>query len=124
RGVAWFGDDLRAGHCTVAPRVEASSRPVTGSEWSVAGSSGGLAQVASFHDGGPAYGGTPSDASGLAASADLKARGLSVTLYPLLMMDIAHGNPIGQPPYPWRGRITGDAAGVAAFVSGYRSFVL
>lgn len=122
--VAWFGDDLRADQCSVAPRVEASSRPVTGSEWSVAGMSRGSAQVVSFHDGGPAYGGTPSDAAVLAAIADLKARGLSVTLYPLLMMDIPHGNPMGQAPYPWRGRITGDAADVAAFVPGYRSFVL
>ncbi len=122
--VAWFGNDLRASHCTVAPRVEAASRPVSGSDWSVAGIARGSAQLVSYHDGGPAYGGTPSDASVLAAIADLKARGLSVTLYPLLLMDIPHGNPMGQAAYPWRGRITGDAAGVAAFVPGFRSFAL
>jgi hypothetical protein len=32
--------------------------------------------VVSQHEGGPAYGGTPSDAAVLAAIADLKARGL------------------------------------------------
>lgn len=90
----------------------------------MAGLTRGAAQVVSYHEGGPAYGGTPSDASVLAAIADLKARGLSVTLYPLLMMDIPHGNPMGQAAYPWRGRIEGDAAGVASFVPGFRSFVL
>lgn len=122
--VAWFGDDLRAGECSLAPRVEASVREVTGSAWSVAGISRGSAQVVSYHEGGPAYGGTPSDAAVLAAIADLKARGVSVSLYPLLMMDIPHGNPMGQPAYPWRGRITGAAADVAAFVPGYRNFIL
>ncbi|RYE75782.1 MAG: hypothetical protein EOP19_25460, partial [Hyphomicrobiales bacterium] len=122
--VAWFGDDLRASHCTVAPRVEAASREVSGASWSVAGMARGTAPVVSYHEGGPAYGGTPSDGAVLAAIADLKARGLSVTLYPLLLMDIPHGNPMGQPAYPWRGRITGDAAGVASFVPGYRDFVV
>jgi hypothetical protein len=122
--VAWFGDDLRAEECTIAPRVEASVRDVTGTSWSVAGLSRGAAQVVSYHEDGPAYGGTPSDAAVLAAIADLKARGLSVTLYPMMLMDIAQDNPMEQPAYPWRGRITGDAAGVAAFVPGYRDFVL
>ena len=61
--------------------------------------------MVSTHDGGPAYGGTPSDAAVLAAIADLKARGLGVTLYPIVLMDIPEGNPLGQPAYPWRGRI-------------------
>ena len=53
--------------------------------------------------------GTPSPRS--------KARGLKVTLYPFMMMDVAAGNalpdPYGnpaQPAYPWRGRITCDPA--------------
>ena len=33
--VAWFGDDLRAGHCTIAPRVEAAQKSVIGADWSV-----------------------------------------------------------------------------------------
>jgi hypothetical protein len=114
--VSWFGDDLRAGHCTMRPKVEAASRTVRGTEWSVAGLSRGMAGVVSSHAGGPAYGGTPSDASVKAAIADLKARGLGVTLYPMLLMDIPEGNPLGQPAYPWRGRISGAAADVAAFV--------
>ena len=137
--IAWFGNDLRCGHCTVAPRTEGAVRHVSGTVWSVAGLSRAEAEVSSMHEGGLAYGGTPSDASVLAAIADLKARGLKVTLYPLMMMDIPADNPMGQPAYPWRGRISCDpapgavgsvdgtptaAAQVAAFVPGYRDFIL
>ncbi len=131
--VAWFGDDLRCGACTIGPRVEAAARDVVGTSWSVAGQGRGAVPVVSTHDGGPAYGGTPSDAAVRAAIADLRARGLSVTLYPMLLMDIPPGNPMGQPAYPWRGRIscsegadgTSGAAGeVAAFAARYRSFIL
>jgi len=114
--VSWFGDDLRASHCTMRPKVEAASRSVRGAEWNVAGISRGSAEVVSTHAGGPAYGGTPSDAAVRAAIADLKARGLAVTLYPMLLMDIPEGNAMGQPAYPWRGRITGAAGDVAGFV--------
>ena len=131
--VAWFGDDLRCGTCTIAPKVEAAVREVVGAEWSVAGLGRGDVGVVSTHDGGPAYGGTPSDAAVLAAIADLRARGLRVTLYPLLLLDIAEDNALGQPAYPWRGRIAvlpaseGTAAAaseVAAFAARYRDFVL
>ena len=114
--VSWFGDDLRASHCTMRPKVEAASRTVKGTSWSVAGLSRGTAAVVSTHEGGPAYGGTPSDAAVRAAIADLKARGLEVTLYPMLLMDIPEDNPMGQAAYPWRGRITGVAGDVAGFV--------
>jgi hypothetical protein len=63
--------------------------------------------------GGPAYGGTPDDASVVAAIQDLKARGLDVYLYPFLMMDVPADNDLPDPyggdkqaAYPWRGRIT------------------
>src|SRR5262249_35082066 len=69
--VAWFGDDLRCGHCTIAPKVESTTRVVEGAEWAVAGLTRETAGVVSTHDGGPAYGGTPSDAAVLAAIADL-----------------------------------------------------
>ena len=120
--VSWFGDDLRCGACTIAPRVEATARTVSSASWSVGGISRASAQVVSQHEGGPAYGGTPSDAAVLAAIADLKVRGLKVTLYPLIMMDVPedntlpdpHTGAVGQPAYPWRGRITCDPApGVA-----------
>jgi len=115
--VAWFGDDLRCGQCSIGPRVEAAHRPMLDTDWSVAGLARGDVPVVSSHNGSAAYGGTPSDSAVLAAIADLKARGLSVTLYPLIMMDIPTDNmlpnPYGgaaQPSYPWRGRITCDPA--------------
>ncbi|WMT88072.1 glycoside hydrolase/phage tail family protein [Pelagibacterium sp. 26DY04] len=146
--VSWFGTDLRCGECLVEPRVEGRDKEVKGASWSVAGRSRGAANVVSSHEGGPAYGGTPSDTAVKAAIADLRARGLKVTLYPFVMMDIPHANGLvdpytlgaGQSAYPWRGRITchpapgvkgspdgtGAAAGqVAAFMgNGYREMIL
>lgn len=146
--VSWFGTDLRCGNCVVEPRVESKTRQVQGVEWGVVGHTRASANTVSLHAGGPAYGGTPSDAAVRAAIADLKARGIAVTLYPFVMMDIPAGNGLadpytlatGQPAYPWRGRITchpapgvagtpdktgAAAAQVAAFMAnGYRAMVL
>lgn len=115
--VAWFGDDLRAGHCTIRPKVNLTEKVTSGMEWAAAGLTRSVADQVSKVDGRPAFGGTPSDASVLHAIADLKLRGLSVTLYPFIMMDVPAGNALpspyggtGQPPYPWRGRITCDPA--------------
>ncbi|MFD2250647.1 hypothetical protein FHS82_001602 [Pseudochelatococcus lubricantis] len=115
---SWFGDDLRAGHCTITPRVEHAAKETHGGEWSVAGLTRAQARTVSSVDGAPAYGGTPSDASVRAIIAEAKARGWAVTLYPFVMMDVPPGNALpdpytgaaGQPPYPWRGRITCDPA--------------
>jgi hypothetical protein len=115
--VAWFGDDLRCGHCTVAPRVEESGK-TTSTPWSAAGLVRATARVVSQSDGAPAYGGSPSDDSVVQAIRDLKARGLKVTLYPFLMMDVPasnalpdpHGGAAPQPAYPWRGTVTCDPA--------------
>ncbi len=70
--------------------------------------------VVSQVEGRPAYGGTPSDASVIHLIAELKTRGLKITLYPFVMMDIPAGNTLPDPwtgaaaqaAYPWRGRIT------------------
>ncbi|KAA2237252.1 baseplate multidomain protein megatron [Salinarimonas soli] len=114
---SWFGDDLRAGHCTIAPRTEAPDRDTYGATWSAAGLTRANARVVSHVNGRPAYGGTPADESLIRLVHELKRRGLAVTLYPFVMMDIAAGNgrpdPYGrpeQPPFPWRGRITCDPA--------------
>lgn len=111
--VSWFGTDLRAGDCRVVPGVEVASRADESQPWQVSGVSRGAAHVVSQVNGGPAYGGTPNDAAVLAAIADLKARGLGVTLYPLMMMDIPADNGLPDPyggkrqaAYPWRGRVT------------------
>jgi hypothetical protein len=116
--VAWFGDDLRAGQCTIRPKVEIGAKETIPLAWSVAGlARSGAAQV-SQTGGRPAYGGTPSDASVVAAIRDMKDRGLAVTLNPFLLMDVPAGNTrpdpytgaSSQPAYPWRGRITLDPA--------------
>lgn len=117
--LSWFGDDLRVGSCSVAPRVEVSHKPTLGAAWSVAGLSRAAARPVSQIDGRPAFGGTPSDESIVALIRRLRFDyGLEVVLYPFLMMDIPAGNGLpdphsggsGQPRYPWRGRITCDPA--------------
>jgi hypothetical protein len=124
--VAWFGDDLRAGHCRIRPGVEVSTKATTPRNWSVNGVGRSAAHLVSrdAHDR-PAYGGTPSDAAVLQAIRELKARGYRVTFYPFILMDVPAGNDLpdpysdhaasaGQPSYPWRGRITcSPAAGYA-----------
>ena len=142
--VAWFGTDLRAGDCRVLPGVEVGYRNEESRPWSVAGLARGDAYVVSRHSGGPAYGGSPSDESVIEAIRDLKARGLKVTLYPFVLMDIPAGNGLPDPyggaeqaAYPWRGRITAYPPGsdktasaraqVSSFVyrsDGYRRLVL
>ncbi len=111
--VTWFGDDLRAGHCTVRPKVTGNADQNLSQPWLVSGIGRADAAVVSSHDGRAAYGGTPSDRSVINAIAEIKARGLSVTLYPFIMMDVPadnaltdpHSGASSQPPYPWRGRI-------------------
>ena len=111
--VTWFGDDLRAAHCAIRPAV--TDRLVSGlsQEWKVSGLTRTTAPLVSSHGGGAAYGGSPSDRSVINAIAEIKARGLKVTLYPFVMMDIPAGNALPDPyggaaqaAYPWRGRIT------------------
>jgi len=111
--VAWFGTDLRAGHCRIVPGVEVPARTAESRPWRVSGVSRGAAHVVSRSGGGPAYGGTPSDESVVAAINDLRRRGLEVYLYPFMLMDVPAANDLPDPyggsrqaPYPWRGRIT------------------
>jgi hypothetical protein len=112
--VGWFGTDLRAGHCQIRPGVDAADKITVPLVWHVAGLAREDAHLISQSDGRPAYGGSPSDQTVIAAIQDLKARGLAVTLTPFVFMDIPAGNALpdpytgatGQPAYPWRGRIT------------------
>ena len=116
--VAWFGSDLRAGQCLLQPGVDSRVKSTHGATWSVAGLDRSTAHLVSNVDGRPAFGGTPSDASVTHLITALKSRGLKVTLYPFVMMDIPADNVLAdpmtgtapQPAYPWRGRITCDPA--------------
>ncbi|HEU0115572.1 MAG TPA: glycoside hydrolase TIM-barrel-like domain-containing protein, partial [Thermomicrobiales bacterium] len=118
--VAWFGDDLRCGECRIRPKVDthdkgAGTTPIS---WGVAGLTRATAEAVSTYASRPAYGGTPSDNSVVAAIRDLKTRGLEVVLTPFLLMDVpeSNGKPdpytgaADQPAYTWRGRITCDPA--------------
>src|SRR6056297_2123379 len=127
--VAWFGDDLRAGNCKVRPGVEVTAKSTTPSAWSVNGVSRANAFLVSRDDQDrPVYGGTPADFAVVQAIQEMKARGLRVTFYPFILMDVPPGNTLpnpysdnaaetGQPAFPWRGRITcSPAAGFAGTV--------
>ena len=127
--VSWFGTDLNVGSCKIVPGVEVAHRTDESTPWLVSGIARDNAHLVSQIHGSPAYGGTPNDAAVIAAIQDLKARGLSVTLYPLLMMDIPSGNGLPDPyggsqqaAYPWRGRITLAADKTAATRGAIESF--
>jgi hypothetical protein len=116
--VAWFGTDLRCGECRVLPSIDNAAKSTYGGSWSVAGVGRGSARVVTLNGDRPAFGGTPSDDSVRNLIAELTARGLKVTLYPFVMMDIAADNTLpdpytgaaSQPAYPWRGHLTCDPA--------------
>jgi hypothetical protein len=127
--VAWFGNDLRAGFCKVKPGVEVASKATAPANWSVNGVSRASAHLVSRDaEDRPVYGGTPADFAVVQAIQEMKARGLRVTFYPFLLMDVPPGNTLpnpysanaatpGQPAFPWRGRITcSPAAGFAGSV--------
>ncbi|KQY70156.1 MULTISPECIES: glycoside hydrolase/phage tail family protein [unclassified Brevundimonas] len=119
--IGWFGTDLRAAQCTIRPGVERVGKATEPLSWSVAGLARAEAHVISESGGAPAYGGTPSDESVRQAVAELKARGLEVTLYPFVFMDVPARNSLPDPyggteqaAYPWRGRVRGRDGGQAA----------
>lgn len=105
--VAWFGTSVDAGACQLRPGVEQGSKSTLPMTWRAGGVGRGGAHLVSRIDGTPAYGGTPADASVAQAIAELKARGLKVTLCPFILMDCDG--------FPWRGRITGEAGDIAGF---------
>lgn len=105
--VAWFGASLDAGDCQIRPGVEQETRQTHPWSWRAGGVGRGGAHRLSRRGGAPAYGGTPADRAVLQAIAELKARGLKVTLHPFLLMDCEG--------YPWRGRISGEADDVLSF---------
>ena len=127
--VAWFGDDLRAGNCKLRPGVEVAAKTTTPTAWTVNGVSRANAFLVSRDaENRPVYGGTPADFAVVQAIREMKARGLRVTFYPFLLLDVPPGNTkpdpysanaseLGQPTFPWRGRITcSPAAGYAGSV--------
>ncbi|MBL8560029.1 MAG: glycoside hydrolase/phage tail family protein [Hyphomonadaceae bacterium] len=105
---AWFGNDLRCGHCSIRPGVEIAAKETRPLVWRAGGVTRGGAHVVSTVDGAPAFGGSPCDDSVVQAIVTLKERGMRVGLNPFVLMDIPPENPLGQPAFPWRGRISCD----------------
>lgn len=116
--VSWFGDDLRCGQCQIRPKVEQAQLEGAGMAWHVAGLKREDAVEVARVDGRQIYGGTPADGAVIEAIAELKRRGQEVMFYPFILMEQLAGNTLpdpwtgaeGQPPLPWRGRITLNAA--------------
>ncbi|QHQ34562.1 baseplate multidomain protein megatron [Algicella marina] len=111
--ISWFGDDLRAGHCTLRPKVEQTVQDGVDMPWRVAGVTRSSAEQVSYVDGRPGFGGTPADASVVQSIDLLRSSGKSVMFYPFILMDIRAGNGLPDPwsdgeqaQVPWRGRIT------------------
>jgi len=128
--LSWFGTDLRCGDCEIRPGVEVRDKLTRPALWSVAGEDRTSAHLVSTDAAGrPVYGGTPDDASVVAAIQHLKARGYAVSLYPFILMDVPAGNGLPDPyggaeqaAHPWRGRITSPADGSAAAVADVAAF--
>lgn len=127
--VSWYATSKDAGLAEIFPKVEyhetqATTTPLT---WSVAGYDRNTAPVVEeFGDGTPTFGGTPSDKSVVDVCAYLKSKGLSVMLYPFLMVDTTSAM-LGEDDKPWRGRITpATSADVTTFftgANGYNRFI-
>ncbi|MHC0053100.1 baseplate multidomain protein megatron [Actibacterium sp. D379-3] len=115
---SWFGDDLRCGDCTIRPKVEQKSAFASPMFWNVSGIDRQGAEEVPKQEGRAIYGGTPSDHTVIEAITALKATGKAVTFYPFILMDQVAENALpdpwtgaqGQPPLPWRGRITTERA--------------
>lgn len=141
--VAWFGTDLRAGECRIAPGVEERDRLTVPYTWSVSNIGRDGAHLISRANTRPNYGGTPADQAVIEGIQSLKAAGHSVTLSPFLLMDVPEGNGLPDPygsaeqaPFPWRGRISvmsdqtaAAREAIASFVgedwgNGFRHFIL
>lgn len=117
--VNWFGTSMDIASCTIAPRVEFKDTVATSPDtWAVAGLTRATAPLVGKDGGVARYGGTPDDQSIVRLCTELRARGLKVFFYPMLLMDIA-----GK---PWRGELTGASGQVANFFTksnGYNQFI-
>ncbi|OYW14038.1 MAG: hypothetical protein B7X02_00905, partial [Rhodospirillales bacterium 12-54-5] len=117
--VNWFGTSMDIQTCELWPCVEYQSGvTTTPNTWSVAGLSRSTARQIGSDAGALRYGGTPDDASLVRLLTELRARGLKIFFYPLMLMDVA-----GK---PWRGNVTGAASDVSNFFNrthGYTNFI-
>jgi len=127
--VTWFADDLRCDSCSIKPKVDATTKEVSPVDWLVATEDRATADLVSEYEPGKmASGGTPADITVREALTEIKNRGHRAVFYPFIIMDIESDNTlsnpysdnatvVGQPAYPWRGRVTcSPAAGYSGSV--------
>ena len=84
----------------VKPGVEVAAKVTTAAKvWTVNGVSAAPAAhlVSRDAEDRPVYGGTPADFAVVQAIQEMKARGLRVTFYPFLLMDVPPGNTLPNP---------------------------
>lgn len=114
--VGWFFDDLRIDQAVIEPKFSDPDKGTTPA-WTVSGFTRGTASEVSYVDGNPAYGSSPDDRSVYRLLLEMKSRGFNVIIYPFLFGDVPAQNSlpdpysdnasdVGQPTYPWRGRMT------------------
>lgn len=116
--VSWFGNDLRCGQCTLQPKIDQAEGDAAQMPWQVSGISREAAARVPLQDGRAVYGGTPTDSAVMQALKHLNDQGKKAVFYPFILMDQLPGNTLmnpwsgapGQPPLPWRGRITSALA--------------
>lgn len=105
---SWFASSTDIASCEIRPGVERRVRNTRNAKWQVGRDTRSSAYVVSTDtEGRPNFGGTPSDESLIQAIQSIKARGLTVTLYPFILVD--------APGFPWRGRITGEVENISSF---------
>jgi hypothetical protein len=118
--VAWFANSIEAANCNILPGVEYNSSTTFPDKWQVARYDRSSAHLISKNKySSPIYGGSINDASIIRYLDELKNRGYKIMFYPMIFVD--------KPSKPWRGRITGDAAGIERFFygpNGYNNFIL
>lgn len=111
--VSWFGTDLRCGDCKIKPKIDNRSKVTWPFSWRCSGETRNTADLVTLVEGSAAFGGTTSDKSVIEAIIDANDRGLGLTFYPFILMDVPSGNGLPDPyggaeqdTFPWRGRIT------------------
>ena len=111
--VSWFGSDLRIDRCAVRPKVENAAPDGEEMPWRAGGIGRAEAEPVARLNDRPVYGGTPSDQSVIEALRAIGASGRKAVFYPFILMEQLEGNTLpnpyggtGQPPLPWRGRVT------------------
>lgn len=105
---SWFASSTDIATCQIRPGIERRSRNIRNATWQVGRDDRSSAYVVSAdEDERPNYGGTPSDESLIQSIRSIKARGMSVTLYPFILVDDAG--------FPWRGRMSGDVENIDGF---------